>query len=493
MHNLFFFSITLLLIGLILSWFLRKKPAEIVPWLTWASLLILLPPLFDMAKTGGNVFWSFYLLNDIRSLGWQFVTIFGHLPSGIMYFGSKITFLLAVFLVAAVIYGQTKNRWKAFFGALATYTMLFFMGSFPSWFVMVSYLLQGKSLGEVNAVKVFQFFGSPAPIWALTGATFKYAFAYQLGFVFYLLLVFLVGWVFFLNNRKKFWAVVKNARFPQLVYHMGLLGVGLGLGWWIYPHNWHVNLFSLLAVGIIAVSVVLAWLASVVVNDLYDYRIDLISNSYRPLQQKIFTVEEYRQSGIILFILSLIGGLTINMTCTAILLVYQLLAWFYSAPPYRLKKFPLIATFFSALASMVVLFLGFILFSGAENLHLFPWRISFMLLVGLTLSLPIKDFRDIDGDKSDGVLTIPVLLGQDLGRLVVGGGIFVSFVLSVFFLNEMRLFWWAILCGGTAFWLMNSPDWRKKIQDKDLVWWILGVAIIYTLILGNVLFNGGVK
>jgi 4-hydroxybenzoate polyprenyltransferase len=488
MHNLFFFAITFLLIWLVLGWFLQKKPIETLPLILWASFLILLPPLSDMAKTGGNVFWSFYLLNDIRSLGLQFITLFGHLPSGIVYFGTKITFILAVILVVSVVYLKTKNIWKTLASSLVTYIALFFMGSFPSWFVFLAYFLQKKSVTEVTAVKVAQFFGSPAPVFGLENATLKYALAYQLGFVFYLLLIFLLGVVFFLNNRIKFWAVVKNARFPQLTYHIGLLGVGLVLGWWVYPQHWHVNLFSFLAIGIIAVSTILAWLASVVVNDIYDYQVDLVSNSYRPLQQKIFTLVEYKQLGWVLFIFSLIGGATINMTYVAVLLVYQILAWFYSAPPYRLKKIPLVATFFSALASMLILFLGFILFSGTDKLGLFPWRIGWMLLVGLTLSLPIKDFRDVEGDKKDGVLTIPVLLGHDLGRLVVGAGIFISFVLSVFFLHEFRLFWWAVLCGGSAFWLMNSPDWRRKIQDKDLVWWILAVVAVYVVILGKILF-----
>jgi 4-hydroxybenzoate polyprenyltransferase len=248
-------------------------------------------------------------------------------------------------------------------------------------------------------------------------------------------------------------------------------------------------LFSFLAVGIIFISVFLAWLASVVFNDIYDFKVDNISNSHRPLQKKIFTMDEYWQLGIIMFILSLVGGLAIGASFAVLLLVYQIVAWFYSAPPYRLKRVPVVATFFGSLASVIVLFIGFALFSGEDKLGIFPWRIAFMLIFGLTLSLPIKDFRDIEGDKKDGVLTIPVLFGRDLGLLAVGAAIFISFVSSVFFLNEMRLFWWAMLCGIASFWIMNAPSWRNKIKGEHLIWWMLGIVAFYTVFLASVLFN----
>ncbi|HCU70773.1 MAG TPA: hypothetical protein DIC35_03375 [Candidatus Moranbacteria bacterium] len=493
MHNFLFFSLTSLLVWLILSFFLKKKPRELISLVAWSNLLVLLPPLFDMVKTKGNVFWSFYLLSDIKTLFWQFLTIFGNLPTGIVYFGTKITFLVAIFLIMLVIYTKTRKIIKALSAGLVVYIALFLMGSFPSWFVFLAHMFQGKSPWEVNAITIVQFFGSPVEILGFGTATLKYAFAYQIGMIFYMLLIFLAAAIFYLNNKEKFWAIIKNARFPQLIYHLGLLIVGMGLGFWMYPQNWHSNLFSILAISIVAINIVLAWLASVVFNDIYDYKIDIISNSYRPLQKKIFTMEEYWQLGIILFILSLIGSMTVSVFGFILLLAYQIVAWFYSAPPYRLKRFPLIATFFSAIASLLILFLGFIMFSGEEKLAIFPWRIGFMFLFGLTLSLPMKDFRDIEGDRKDGVLTWPIILGYDLGAKAVGSGIFISFVMSVFFLNELKLFWWAVLFGGISFWIVNNPAWKGRMKKGELVGWILSAAMIYALVMAKILFADMIK
>ena len=167
-----------------------------------------------------------------------------------------------------------------------------------------------------------------------------------------------------------------------------------------------------------------------------------------------------------------------------LLVIYQILAWFYSAKPYRLKIFPGIATFISSFASMIVLFMGFILFSPDQNLTGFPWRIFWLLLISFTLCLPIKDFKDIAGDKADGVFTIPVIFGEEKGRLIVAVGCFISYMISVFFLNEMKLFWWALLFGGASYLIITN----KKIKPYNLLWWNLGMAIFYGLILVKIVF-----
>ncbi|KKR21843.1 MAG: hypothetical protein UT50_C0003G0024 [Candidatus Moranbacteria bacterium GW2011_GWA2_39_41] len=483
-HNFLFFANTFVLVWLALSFFLQKNPAKITTIILWALWLILLPPLIDMVKTGGDIFWSFYLLNSPAGLWQQFITIFGNLPSGIVYFGSKIVFLGAVCLSATIVYLKTKKIIKTCLSASMVYVILFFMGSSPSWIVFIYSFFHGKSVRGVTGVQIAQFFGSPTPIFGLDVNTLKYAFAYHLNILFYLALLILLAILFFVINREKFWAIINNARFPQIAYHAGLFSVGLGLGFLAYPHNMHLNFFEFLSVLALLASIWLAWLASVIVNDIYDLNIDAVSNSERPLQKEVFTLVEYRDLGLVFFALSILGALAIGLQFAMILLIYQIIAWFYSAKPYRLKRFPLVATFFSAMASVTVIFIGFSLFSGDDNIKLFPWRITLLMLTALTLSLPIKDFKDIAGDKADGILTIPVVFGMDTGRIIVASGIFISFMLSVFFLNERRLFWWALLCGTLAFLTLIT----KKIKPRQMFWWVLGITAIYAVVLMKIIF-----
>lgn len=485
LHEFFFFFIAILMVWLLVSLLLKENPANLSGLFFWASWLIIFPPLIDMAKTGGGIFWSFYLLGGPAELWRYFASAYGDLPSGIVYFGTRIVCLVSVAAIALLIWARTKNLVKAAAGLIGVYLIWFFMGAIPTFLTYAYYFLEGsKKIVEIRAVDVMQFLGGMESIFGMTFDNFGYTMAYNINLAFHLMFLGLLAVLFILIGWEKFWAVVKNSRPPQLVYHAGLLFIGLGLGFLAYPENFHLNIFSVMAVLILIASAWLAWLAAVVFNDLADFEIDQVSNAWRPLQKGIFQKEEYRQLGVVFFLLSLLGGLVISPKLAGLFLVYQFISWAYSAKPYRLKRFPLVATLVSAAASLVILFIGFTLFSGDQNLHGLSARVVFLILISLTLSIPIKDFKDIAGDKKDGIRTIPVLLGEEKGRLAVAGGVFVSFMLSVFLLNEARLFGWALIFGGIAFWMINS----KKIHPRQLLGWILAPVIAYGLIMVRIVF-----
>jgi 4-hydroxybenzoate polyprenyltransferase len=124
------------------------------------------------------------------------------------------------------------------------------------------------------------------------------------------------------------------------------------------------------------------------------------------------------------------------------------------------------------------------LLSDNQTLAGLSWRIIGLLMISYTISLPIKDFKDIEGDEKDGVWTIPVIFGERKGRLIVATGVFISYVLSVFFLNEMKLFFWAIFAGVISFIIVNNDE----IKPRELPAWVLGVVAVYALILVWVVF-----
>lgn len=484
-HNFFFFLLAFFLLWLLLSFILKMSPPKLTSIFLWASLLIILPPIIDMIKTGGEVYWSFYLLSSAQELSREFLSVFGHMPSGIVYFGTKITFILAIVLLSGLVFFRSGSYLKTVLTAFGSYIVLFFMGSFPTLFVFVwSRLFLGTDVGQIKSFQVAQFFGAPDRIFGLETPSIKYAFAYKLELLYFFFLLLLLAIMFFWSSREKVWAVIKNARYPQLIYHGGLFFIGLGLGFLAYPDNFHLSLFSCLGLLVLLVSAELAWEASVVINDIYDLEIDKISNPGRPLPTKVFSLKEYQDLALILFLLSLLGGLIIGFKFAAILLVYQILAWFYSAPPLRLKKIPFLATIVSSFASLMVLFLGFILMSSDQTLTNLSWRIVILLAITYTISIPIKDFKDKEGDKKYGVLTVPVIFGEEKGRLIVASNLFISYVLSVFFLNEMRLFGWALLFGIISFLIVHT----KKIDPKRLPWWVLGTVTLYLIILVKIVF-----
>lgn len=479
-HNFLFFFLAISLVWFILGKIIGKKPFELAHFMLCVSLALIFPPILDMLKTGGEVFWSFYLISVPRDLFRQYVTIFGNLPSGVVYFGTKIVFIFGILALAGAIFAKTKKPWKALLSIPFTYSALFFMAAFPSIFFYLTRIISGKSIFSLYAFEIFQFF-SKTRVFGLELAEPVYALAYNLNLIYFPLILAIVSYFFWKSEPKFFWSFVANLRYPQVIFHGGLLILGLGVGANLYPQNFNLTLFSLLAVFNVFLGVFLAWEASVVVNDIFDYQLDLVANPERPLQKGSITRNQYAQFGVILFFCSLLAGTLVHYKFGILLLVYQILAWFYSAPPFRLKRFVPIASILSALTLLTIFFCGFIFFSPEQKIDDLSWRLIFLLLITYAISLPVKDFKDIAGDKKDGVRTIPVIFGEEKSRLIVASGFFISFVLSVFLLREPRLFWWAILFGSLAYLIMLN----RKIHPRNVFWWILAVVFLYGLILVN--------
>lgn len=484
-HNLYFFLLAILLIWLLVSFIMNLNPKRMAILFLWSSVLMVVPPIIDMLKTGGQIYWSFYVIGGVADLVKQFTTIFGHFPSGIVYFGTRITFISAIILISSFVFIRTRNILKAAVTALFTYVILFFMGSFPSLFSLAYLsLFGGRNLSDIKPFNVVQFFGGPQNVFGAAAPGIGYSFPYNLDFIYFPFLVLVLAVFFFAADRKKFRAVLKNFRYPQIIYHTGLFIVGMGLGCLIYPQNFNFTILSFFAALTLVISIWLAWKASVVVNDVNDLEIDKISNPARPLPQGIFSEKEYWQFGLVCLLLSFLGALSVGTNWLLLILVYQIIAWFYSARPFRLKKFPGVASAVSSLASLMVLFMGFTLISGDDLIQHLSWRIILLLFLAYMLAIPIKDFKDIVGDGKEKIWTIPVLFGDSTGRLVVSICIFVAYMLSVFLLGELRLFFWALIFGIITFVILNYG----KIKPRQLPGVILGVVGIYGLILVLVMF-----
>jgi hypothetical protein len=68
--------------------------------------------------------------------------------------------------------------------------------------------------------------------------------------------------------------------------------------------------------------------------------------------------------------------------------------------------------------------------------------------------------------------------------VIVASGVFFSFLLSVVFLNEPRLFWWALAIGGFSFWAVMHMEKENGglVTCRNIFWWILGSVCAYFII-----------
>jgi len=488
-YNLIFFSLTYFIFVELIQKIIHTDYRKSASLMLWGYFIILLPPLIDYWISNGQGFLSFYGFYPPREIFWRFFSFFGNRPDFGITYGVRAEIALAcIFLF---FYGILKTgKWmRAFFLSFSAYTILFILASFPSWLTML-WLSPTQGLGQIKETDIATIFLTPAKIFSQSKGTLLNALSVKMSLIYIPILT--VGIFFWLkkNYREKTLAFLQNARFPQLIYHGGLVIVGAATGIIFTKPLWDWNLFNGLAMLILLEVSALAWLASVIVNDIADEKIDAISNAWRPLNKKVFTYEEYKKIGVIIFLLSIFLAALLSFKISGLIIAYQALAWLYSSWPLRLKRFPFLASFLSALASLLIFFSGFLLVSEQENIHNLPVRLIWLLVFSYTFSLPLKDFKDVKGDRAEKVYTFPVLFGWRWGKIIVGSGVLLSFLSSVWFFKENSLFLWALSLGSLAFWLIIKMEKEKRfLNPLTLPYFILAIIFLYLARIVFLFFN----
>ncbi|MDY0302860.1 MAG: UbiA family prenyltransferase [Candidatus Moranbacteria bacterium] len=487
-YTLVFFLLSYLLFLAFLMKKLDLKIKAASNVMLWGYLIIIFPPLFDFILLNDRPYLSFYGIYSLSEMPYRFFTFFGDSPDYGMTYGVRIEIAFTVLALLVYAFIKTRDKIKALIISIEAYLILFFLGTFPSWMTI---LVRGFQKGPLNVAEsdIVQLFFPSVRLFARSTGSYLNALSIKLSLVYGFILFLFVCWGLYVLYRKQFLAFLKNARPVQLGYHIGLLLAGMFLAVAFTRINWDLNIFNIFALLLVMVSVAFAWLASVVVNDIYDKKIDHLTNQTRPLIVKDFSNEAYITAGVVLFAVSIFFSAMVSPKVAFLLMAYQALAFFYSAWPFRLKRFLGVASLVSSIASLLILFAGFILAAPMEDIGQLPTRIIWLLGVAFIFCLPIKDLKDIKGDKADGVMTFPVVFGEYWGKVIIGGGIFFAYVFSVIAFNEKKLLLWALFLGGVSFWLVViSKERGQKITNRNVIWWAMGVLAIYIFLLWRFVF-----
>ena len=488
-HTFLFFLCSFILLLPIMRFAGAANFKKAVNVLLFGFLIILTPPIIDHLIMGNGYYWSFYQFDSLSGLILRFFTLFGDSPTIGITYGVRVEVVLVTILLGGYAYLKTTRLHKAFLTALLTYTILFILGTFPAWLTFGILSLQ-KSLFAIGSNDVAALFLAPETILARHLDDFRSVLNFKMTLVYGAFASLLAGWLLFKEFPRYFSALLKNARLPQVIYHGGLLLLGMLLALFFSHTTLPREFFPLLSIIVLLFSVEYAWLASVIVNDLYDTVIDAETNPSRPLITAAIPPQLYRTFGVLFFIASLLLAGSVSFAALFLLLAYQAMAWLYSAPPLRLKRFPIIATLVAACSGLAVLISGFLAVSSQTGIRQLPLPLLVFLFIAYTLILPIKDFKDIAGDRKDGVFTLPVLLGETLAKQVTGSALFLLAMISPFILNARNLFIPALLYGGLAFFSIQKGNSNEQsfFAYRKLPGLILGLTILYGIVIVIFLF-----
>jgi 4-hydroxybenzoate polyprenyltransferase len=310
-----------------------------------------------------------------------------------------------------------------------------FLGAWPAWFARLGAGAAGGIGGQgVAYAEVFRGFG------LVPDESRRYAAALALP-VLPLVLVF-CGRL----DPPRWRGFLATLSWPRLAHYTGLVPAGAFLGWWLYkshlPGAFH-NPTDWAALALLWAAMVAAYGAALLWNDVHDRAGDSLDDPRRPLVTGLLDARRAQAfawgCAALAAWLALIAGYHPFLLVLACLV----LAHLYSAPPVRLKRWPLAATLTLGLLSLLSMWTGFSLFAQEMTPVVFPRRIAALVLLGVTLGFTAKDLKDARGDAATGVHTIATWLGDARARRVAAALVLAAYLFAPLLL-PLGLGYWVV-------------------------------------------------
>ena len=196
------------------------------------------------------------------------------------------------------------------------------------------------------------------------------------------------------------------------------------------PGNAVMGAISIILVAIvdktISIPIILAMIAVFfetaagnVINDYFDYKIDLVNKPERPIPSGRISLKNGKNYAYFLFLAGTVCGflisyLTGNWIPFVIVLIADAVLYLYA---YKLKATPLIGN----LAVGFMTGFGFV-FGGFTinnpSIIMTSIFLGFFAFVMTTAREIVKDIEDVEGDMKDGARTLPIMIGKKIPAIL---------------------------------------------------------------------------
>lgn len=192
-----------------------------------------------------------------------------------------------------------------------------------------------------------------------------------------------------------------------------------------------------------AISAALISAGGNVINDYYDFEVDKVNKSYRPLPSKKISLE----NALLLWFFTSVSGVTlslfINFYAFFIAVIAVFLLFLYS---YEAKNSLLIGNIIvSILTGMTFIYSGTAV--GKYKDVLIPAVFAFLFHLGREI---LKDMQDIDADKKRDAVTLPIKYGKNIAVLCLGivfTILILATILPFYFLKYSTLYLYIVIFG----------------------------------------------
>jgi len=395
------------------------------------SIVIACVPVMDYVHSlfsGAAPTFTYIFSDDTESL-WKDYLLLGGDQAGIST-GMRIEILLVLFFSGLYIYLKTRSLIRAAAGFVGVYTFIFAVGILPS---AVQWLANVTSLPEYTPQELFVLFHA-------------------------LLILPLLLFLVWRLRPSLFTALSRDLRFNRILHYelMPFLGFFFAL-----PHS-HVRmtLTGLMEFGCLLVAIFFAGLFSLITNNLADIGTDRISNPGRPSVTGVIERTAYRRIAWISLAAALLYASAAGSVIFLFVSVFMAGYFLYSMPPLRLKRVPFFSKGLIAMNSIVLMLAGFSL-AGFDP-RTFPSHLGWFLFIAMTACINFIDIKDYEGDRAEGIRTLPVLLGVRISKWLFGIFFVVSYTLAPGYFGIPEVTPWAVLFGVLLFAAMVAPGYNEK-------------------------------
>lgn len=258
---------------------------------------------------------------------------------------------------------------------------------------------------------------------------------------------------YYLKSPDKFLTIIKNCRYTRTIHYLFLFISGM---LYIYhnppimnpAYNMEFEYLTtiwkhpcdILGIIMAILSIFFLFQSAVINNDIYDYDIDVVSNTNRPLITNAISLCEYRLIGRIFIILALAISLCINETFFFFVLLYYLMAFLYSSQPFRLRNYFILSNIELSSIFILTFHAGVTVLIPNYRFDLIPSYVTFGLLFSYSFALAVKDSKDFEGDKKSHVQTLYTLFGKKKGDILTIIFVCFSILITPFLLHMTHLY-----------------------------------------------------
>lgn len=259
-------------------------------------------------------------------------------------------------------------------------------------------------------------------------------------------------------NPQNFKEILQDFRLTRILHYELMVLFGMAIGYSATGAT-VLRLSNFIEFYFIAIAVICACIFSAITNNLADVSIDRITNPERPSVTESIPQHSYERIGYILLALAMIYSLAVGYLTMFLLACFVGNYFLYSMPPLRLKRVPVLSKALIALNCLIMMLVGYN-FVG-KQIPLFPPELAAFVLVLFTACINFIDIKDHVGDKAEGIRTLPVLLGLERSKLLIGFFFLAGYAVTPYFLKLPDLYLPSIVSGLVIFYLITRKEYRE--------------------------------